>query len=156
MKKIISIFLSLTILISVISCALGITVQAQEENTIGNTGLTYYVDAENGNDKKDGLTPETAWKTIDKVNKTTFEPGSAILLKRGCVCSRLSYNVGVSQLRRARYYHRIGRVKFKECIKWAITIALMAWYGITLQWSKAKYLFIMRKQITRGLWSKNI
>ena len=70
--------------------------------------------------------------------------------------SRLSYNVGVSQLRRARYYHRIGRVKFKECIKWAITIALMAWYGITLQWSKAKYLFIMRKQITRGLWSKNI
>ena len=70
--------------------------------------------------------------------------------------SRLSYNVGVSQLRRARYYHRIGRVKFKECIKWAITIALMAWYGITLQWSKAKYLFIMRRQISRGLWSKNI
>ena len=70
--------------------------------------------------------------------------------------SRLSYNVGVSQLRRASYYHRIGRVKFKECIKWAITIALMAWYGITLQWSKAKYLFIMRRQISRGLWSKNI
>ncbi|MBO5860747.1 MAG: glycosyltransferase family 2 protein [Alistipes sp.] len=70
--------------------------------------------------------------------------------------SRLSYNVGVSQLRRARYYHRIGRMKFKECIKWAITIALMAWYGITLQWSKAKYLFIMRRQISRGLWSKNI
>ena len=70
--------------------------------------------------------------------------------------SRLSYNVGVSQLRRARYYHRIGRVKFKECIKWAITLILMAWYGITLQWSKAKYLFIMRRQISRGLWSKNI
>ena len=70
--------------------------------------------------------------------------------------SRLSYNVGVSQLRRARYYHRIGRVKAKECVKWVATCALMAWYGITLQWSKAKYLFVMRRQITRGIWSKNI
>ena len=70
--------------------------------------------------------------------------------------SRLSYNVGVSQLRRARYYHRIGRVKAKECVKWVATCALMAWYGITLQWSKAKYLGVMRRQITRGIWSKNI
>ncbi|MBR5864555.1 MAG: glycosyltransferase family 2 protein [Alistipes sp.] len=69
---------------------------------------------------------------------------------------RLSYNVGVSQLRRARYYHRIGRMKCRECIKWGITLALVAWYGITLQWSKAKYLCVMRWQISRGLWSKNI
>ena len=70
--------------------------------------------------------------------------------------SRLSYNVGVSQLRRARYYHRIGRIKAKECVKWAVTLMLMVWYGITLQWGKAKYLFVMRRQITRGIWSKNI
>ena len=70
--------------------------------------------------------------------------------------SRLSYNVGVSQLRRARYYHRIGRVKMKECVKWGVTFALMAWYGITLQWSKAKYLMVMRWNITRGIWSKSI
>lgn len=70
--------------------------------------------------------------------------------------SRLSYNVGVSKLRRARYYHRKGREKAMECVKWAATILLMMWYGITLQWRKAKYLFIMRRQITRGLWSNDI
>ena len=70
--------------------------------------------------------------------------------------SRLSYNVGVSQLRRARYYHRIGRVKAKECMKWVVTLFIMAWYAVTLQWNKAKHLFIMRWNITRGLWSKNI
>lgn len=70
--------------------------------------------------------------------------------------SRLSYNVGVSQLRRARYYHRIGRVKAKECMKWVATLFIMAWYAVTLQWNKAKHLFIMRWNITRGLWSKNI
>ena len=68
--------------------------------------------------------------------------------------SRLSYNVGVSQLRRARYYHRKGRVRAKECFKWLATLALAVWYGITLQWSKAKYLVIMRYNITRGLWSE--
>ena len=67
---------------------------------------------------------------------------------------RLSYNVGVSQLRRARYYHRKGRVRLKECVKWFATLALAAWYGITLQWRKAKYLIIMRYNITRGLWSE--
>ena len=70
--------------------------------------------------------------------------------------SRLSYNVGVSQLRRARYYHRKGRVRVVELFKWVVTIILAAWYFITLQWSKAKYLFVMRRQITRGIWSKNI
>ena len=67
---------------------------------------------------------------------------------------RLSYNVGVSQLRRARYYHRKGRVRLNECGKWLATLVLAAWYGVTLQWRKAKYLIIMRWNITRGLWSE--
>ena len=67
---------------------------------------------------------------------------------------RLCYNVGVSQLRRARYYHRKGRVRLNECGKWLATLVLAAWYGITLQWRKAKYLIIMRYNITRGLWSE--
>ena len=66
---------------------------------------------------------------------------------------RLSYNVGVSQQRRAHYYHRKGRVRAKEIVKWFATLALAVWYGITLQWSKAKYLVIMRYNITRGLWN---
>lgn len=67
---------------------------------------------------------------------------------------RLSYNVGVSQLRRAHYYRRKGRVRVKEIIKWLITLVLAAWYVITLQWNKARYLVMMRYNITRGLWSE--
>ena len=84
MKKLLCLLLSMLILISAVSVSVSFSAMAQA-NEIGNTGLTYYVDADNGNDKKDGLTPETAWKTLKNVNSTTFEPGSAILLKRGCV-----------------------------------------------------------------------
>ena len=68
--------------------------------------------------------------------------------------SRLSYNVGVSQLRRAKYYRRQGRVRAIELFKWAVTIILALWFIITLQWSKARYLLMMRHNITRGLYSK--
>ena len=44
---------------------------------------TYYVDATNGNDSSNGLSPETPWKTIAKVNASSFQPGDQILFKRG-------------------------------------------------------------------------
>ena len=68
--------------------------------------------------------------------------------------SRLSYNIGVSQLRRALYYRRRARVRIKEMFKWVVTLVLALWYLVTLQWSKAKYLLMMRYNITKGLWSK--
>ncbi len=68
--------------------------------------------------------------------------------------SRLSYNIGVSQLRRAKYYHRVGLIRIQEIVKWLITAVLALWYFVTLQWSKARYLLIMRLNITRGLYSK--
>jgi hypothetical protein len=43
---------------------------------------TYYVDATNGDDYNDGLLPSTAWKTIAKVNNSSFDPGDQILLNR--------------------------------------------------------------------------
>ena len=58
--------------------------------------------------------------------------------------SRLSYNIGVSQLRRAKYYHRVGRVRAMELVKWAVTIVLALWYFVTLQWSKARDLLMLR------------
>ena len=45
---------------------------------------TYYVDASNGRDENDGLSPATAWQTIDRLNQVIFGPGDQILLKRGC------------------------------------------------------------------------
>ncbi|MFH1931761.1 MAG: right-handed parallel beta-helix repeat-containing protein [Pseudomonadota bacterium] len=44
---------------------------------------TYYVNASNGNNNNDGLSPSTAWKTIAKVNSSNFQPGDYILFKRG-------------------------------------------------------------------------
>lgn len=68
--------------------------------------------------------------------------------------TRLCYNVGVSQLRRAKFYHRVGVTRLKECGKWLAAILLALWCVITLQWSKANYLLMMRYHITRGLFSK--
>lgn len=67
--------------------------------------------------------------------------------------SRLCYNVGVSQLRRARFYRRVVRARLSECVKWAATAAICCWYMPTLQWRKARYLLLMRRCISCGLWS---
>jgi parallel beta-helix repeat protein len=45
---------------------------------------TYYVDCEAPDDRAPGTSPENAWKTIDKVNRSYFLPGDFILFKRGC------------------------------------------------------------------------
>ncbi|MFX3635945.1 MAG: hypothetical protein ACE3L7_28625 [Candidatus Pristimantibacillus sp.] len=44
---------------------------------------TYYVDATAGNDANDGLSAQTAWKSLSKVNAAAFGPGDQILLKAG-------------------------------------------------------------------------
>ncbi|MFZ4549831.1 MAG: fibronectin type III domain-containing protein, partial [Bacteroidales bacterium] len=47
--------------------------------------VEYYIDAINGNDGNNGLAPSTAWKTLAKVNATTFGPSNKILFKAGGV-----------------------------------------------------------------------
>jgi len=44
---------------------------------------TYYVDATKGNDLNSGISEISPWKTIAKINNSTFNPGDQILLKRG-------------------------------------------------------------------------
>jgi hypothetical protein len=43
----------------------------------------YYVDATHGNDSNDGMSPESAWQTISKVNAVTGNPTWPRLFKRG-------------------------------------------------------------------------
>ncbi len=45
---------------------------------------TYYVDAVGGEDSREGTSAEAAWRSLEKVNATTFAPGDKILLKAGC------------------------------------------------------------------------
>ena len=48
--------------------------------------VTYYVDAENGDDSNDGTSPETAWKTLAKASSIRqLKEGGSILLKAGSV-----------------------------------------------------------------------
>lgn len=44
----------------------------------------YYIDNISGSDANDGLSPESAWKTVAKVNETTFASGDVIGFKNGC------------------------------------------------------------------------
>jgi len=54
---------------------------ARGSNVVSNK--TYYVDSKDGDDKKDGLSQDTAWKTLDRINGHRFLPGDSILLKTG-------------------------------------------------------------------------
>ena len=49
----------------------------------GNHGKIYYVDSTGGNDNNSGMATDNAWKTIAKVNASSFSPGETILFKRG-------------------------------------------------------------------------
>ena len=50
---------------------------------VNKAGATNYYVSSKGNDAANGLTPSTSWLTIEKINKTKFAPGDAILFKRG-------------------------------------------------------------------------
>lgn len=63
----------------------------QVEDTLGNSdypskgvpGATYYIDSRSGDDSQDGMSPETAWKTLGRVDKVYLQAGNAILLRCG-------------------------------------------------------------------------
>ena len=57
--------------------------QVKDSDVPSGNGITYYVDSEEGNDKNDGTSPNEAWKSINKVNEKTYNPGDRILLKAG-------------------------------------------------------------------------
>jgi len=48
---------------------------------------TYYVDSSRGDDANSGLSVSSAWKSLDKVNATTFRPGDRLLFKAGTAYS---------------------------------------------------------------------
>ncbi|HPT21338.1 MAG TPA: SwmB domain-containing protein, partial [Bacteroidales bacterium] len=57
--------------------AIGIIIQ--DENATGND---YYVSTA-GNDQNNGLSPNTPWKTIARVNAFVFSPGDRVFFRRG-------------------------------------------------------------------------
>lgn len=49
------------------------------------TAANYHVDSGAGNDANDGLTPATAWRSLEKANAALLQPGDRLLLKSGSV-----------------------------------------------------------------------
>lgn len=49
------------------------------------SAATYYVDLATGNDANAGASQTAPWRTISKVNQSTFQPGDSVLFKRGCL-----------------------------------------------------------------------
>ncbi len=66
------------------------------------SGTVYYVAAD-GNDDADGLTPETAMRTLDKVSAMDLKPGDAVLFRRGDLWR------GTVQTRRGVTYAAYGK-----------------------------------------------
>ena len=65
--------------------------------------------------------------------------------------TRLSYAIGVSEQIRTRQIGRYGSRLVSEAVKWGATLVLAVGYTLSLRWSAARYLVLMRWQITRGL-----
>lgn len=63
-------------------------------NEISANGTTYYIDSVDGDDNNSGTSPDSAWKSLDKVNNTTFQPGDSILFKAGGVWTGTLHPLG--------------------------------------------------------------
>src|SRR5262245_25416881 len=44
---------------------------------------SYYLDSNAGDDALDGKTAHTAWRSLERANRETFQPGDRLLLKAG-------------------------------------------------------------------------
>lgn len=94
-----------------------------------NTGTTYYVDSDIGNDANTGTDPESAWKTwnkaVDGMSSKRYNPGDRILFKRGQTFPAYSGDfVGAHwQFGWGGYYFGAYGTGAKPIIKWSTEAA---------------------------------
>lgn len=75
----------------------GSHVYAEEPKSVvrqGSGAVIYYVDDVNGDDKANGTSEQTAWKSLNKVNSTTFLPGNKICFKAGGAWTGMLHPLG--------------------------------------------------------------
>jgi hypothetical protein len=70
------------VVVGVVLLGVGL-VPASAAATEAGGGTKYFVDAVYGSDDAKGNSPAHAWRTLQKVNDTTFEPGDRILFRAG-------------------------------------------------------------------------
>ena len=71
------------VLLGVVLLGVGLLPSSAAATAAGGDGTEYYVDAVHGSDDAKGTSPDRAWRTLQKVNETTFDPGDRIMLRAG-------------------------------------------------------------------------
>lgn len=75
---------------------------------VASASTTYYVDSQNGNDAFTGISPSSAWQSLDKINATIFSPGDSVLFKSGGVWSGMLWPKGSGALGKPITIDRYG------------------------------------------------
>jgi hypothetical protein len=75
----------------------------------GHRPTTYYVDAAHGHDQAAGTSPGAAWRSLDRVDATTFAPGDRVLLHAGQRWTGQLWPKGSGTARRPVTIDRYGR-----------------------------------------------
>jgi hypothetical protein len=73
-----------TILAVLVTSMSGFAYSKDSQNP--TSGRSFYVDCSLSNGTGNGLSPESAWNSLESVNAMSFSPGDTIALKRGTVC----------------------------------------------------------------------
>ena len=58
----------------------------------------YYIDSSDGDNSKNGMTPENAWKTLQRIRDSGPEPGDTFLLQRGEIWEGVQLRISHSGL----------------------------------------------------------
>jgi hypothetical protein len=75
----------------------------------GHRPTTYYVDAAHGHDQAASTSPGAAWRSLDRVDATTFAPGDRVLLHAGQRWTGQLWPKGSGTARRPVTIDRYGR-----------------------------------------------
>ena len=69
-------------------CILFFLISCSEEN------FNYYIDSKQGDDSNPGNSPNSSWKSLDRINETCFNAGDSILFKCGGIWTGMLYPKG--------------------------------------------------------------
>lgn len=78
---------------------------------------SYYLDSTNGNDQSTGTSPQSAWKSLEKIRTLTLKPGDKILLKKGEVFHGELYIHGKGKANDPIIIDQYGEAAANPCIK---------------------------------------
>src|SRR2546425_8525501 len=65
------------------TCGLAIAMLLGFLPAVELAGATYYLDSRDGDDAREGTTPEEAWRSLERANRDAFQPGDRILFRAG-------------------------------------------------------------------------